>query len=270
MGRPEPHPHPPRGVGPATSRACRSAAPACWSATAACARRSAVIVRPADGVRHLITQPDHAALAGRIMEHWASLATAERRDADPARHRATTTTAGASPTRRRPSTPPTGADPRLRRRPGRGASKRSGRGPGRPGRRAVGRGAGRPPRRRRSTTASAATPAWDAFFAGDGPRRATRLLAADRRRDGGAGPRLRLRAARRSGVAGVLQRLDATRRCSGRGRSGCSTRGTCSSSPTRSCYDVPFEVEARVLPRAPFASDEALQAAWRAAPIVDA
>jgi len=38
-----------------------------------------VIVRPADGVQHLITQPDHAALAGRIMEHWASLATAERR-----------------------------------------------------------------------------------------------------------------------------------------------------------------------------------------------
>jgi hypothetical protein len=39
-----------------------------------------VIIRPADGVRHLITQPDHAALAGRIMEHWVSLAAAERRD----------------------------------------------------------------------------------------------------------------------------------------------------------------------------------------------
>lgn len=38
-----------------------------------------MILRPADGVQHLITQPDHAALAGRIMEHWASLATAERR-----------------------------------------------------------------------------------------------------------------------------------------------------------------------------------------------
>jgi hypothetical protein len=40
-----------------------------------------VIIRPADGVRHLITQPAHAALAGRIMEHWVSLAAAERRDA---------------------------------------------------------------------------------------------------------------------------------------------------------------------------------------------
>jgi hypothetical protein len=40
-----------------------------------------VIIRPADGVRHLITQPDHAALAGRIMEHWVSLGAAERRDA---------------------------------------------------------------------------------------------------------------------------------------------------------------------------------------------
>jgi hypothetical protein len=40
-----------------------------------------VIIRPADGVRHLITQPDHAALAGRIMEHWASLGAAERREA---------------------------------------------------------------------------------------------------------------------------------------------------------------------------------------------
>lgn len=39
-----------------------------------------MIIRPADGVRHLITQPEHAALAGRIMEHWASLGVAERRD----------------------------------------------------------------------------------------------------------------------------------------------------------------------------------------------
>jgi hypothetical protein len=39
-----------------------------------------VIVRPADGVLHLITQPDHAGLAGRIMGHWTSLATAERRE----------------------------------------------------------------------------------------------------------------------------------------------------------------------------------------------
>jgi hypothetical protein len=39
-----------------------------------------VIVRSADGARLLITQPDHAALAGRIMAHWPSLATAERRD----------------------------------------------------------------------------------------------------------------------------------------------------------------------------------------------
>lgn len=39
-----------------------------------------MIVRPADGVRHLITQPDHAALAGRIMGHWASLGVAGRRD----------------------------------------------------------------------------------------------------------------------------------------------------------------------------------------------
>jgi hypothetical protein len=39
-----------------------------------------VIIRPAGDVRHLITQPDHAALAGRIMEHWASLGVAARRD----------------------------------------------------------------------------------------------------------------------------------------------------------------------------------------------
>jgi hypothetical protein len=39
-----------------------------------------VIVRPADGVQHLITQPDHAALAGRIMAQWVSLGVAERRD----------------------------------------------------------------------------------------------------------------------------------------------------------------------------------------------
>jgi Protein of unknown function (DUF3891) len=38
-----------------------------------------MIVRPGAGVLHLITQPDHAALARRIMEHWSSLAVAERR-----------------------------------------------------------------------------------------------------------------------------------------------------------------------------------------------
>lgn len=38
-----------------------------------------MIVRPGDGVLHLVTQPDHAALARRIMEHWSSLAKAERR-----------------------------------------------------------------------------------------------------------------------------------------------------------------------------------------------
>lgn len=38
-----------------------------------------MIVRPANGVLHLITQPDHAALAGRIMEHWPALQQAERR-----------------------------------------------------------------------------------------------------------------------------------------------------------------------------------------------
>ena len=39
----------------------------------------AMIVRPGDGVLHLITQPDHAALARRLMELWPSLAKAERR-----------------------------------------------------------------------------------------------------------------------------------------------------------------------------------------------
>lgn len=39
-----------------------------------------MIVRPGASVLHLITQPDHAALARRIMEHWTSLAQAERRD----------------------------------------------------------------------------------------------------------------------------------------------------------------------------------------------
>jgi len=39
-----------------------------------------MILRPATGTQHLITQPDHAALAGRIMAQWSSLATAERRD----------------------------------------------------------------------------------------------------------------------------------------------------------------------------------------------
>ncbi len=38
-----------------------------------------MIVRPGAGVLHLITQPNHAALARRLMEHWASLASAERR-----------------------------------------------------------------------------------------------------------------------------------------------------------------------------------------------
>lgn len=39
-----------------------------------------MIVRPGAGVLHLISQPDHAALARRIMEHWRSLAASERRD----------------------------------------------------------------------------------------------------------------------------------------------------------------------------------------------
>ena len=38
-----------------------------------------MIVRPGDGVLHLITQPDHAALARRIMSLWPSLQKAERR-----------------------------------------------------------------------------------------------------------------------------------------------------------------------------------------------
>ncbi len=39
-----------------------------------------MIVRSANGGVHLITQPDHAALAGRIMEHWRPLASGPRRD----------------------------------------------------------------------------------------------------------------------------------------------------------------------------------------------
>jgi hypothetical protein len=38
-----------------------------------------MIVRPADGVLQAITQPDHAALAGRIMSHWTALADHPRR-----------------------------------------------------------------------------------------------------------------------------------------------------------------------------------------------
>lgn len=38
-----------------------------------------MIVRPGDGVLHLITQPDHAALARRLMTLWPSLQKAERR-----------------------------------------------------------------------------------------------------------------------------------------------------------------------------------------------
>lgn len=38
-----------------------------------------MIVRPGDGVLHLIAQADHAALARRIMEHWASLHKSVRR-----------------------------------------------------------------------------------------------------------------------------------------------------------------------------------------------
>lgn len=38
-----------------------------------------MIVRPGDGVLHLITQPDHAALARRLMELWPSLGKVERR-----------------------------------------------------------------------------------------------------------------------------------------------------------------------------------------------
>lgn len=38
-----------------------------------------MIVRRGDGVLHLITQPDHAALARRLMAFWPSLSTSERR-----------------------------------------------------------------------------------------------------------------------------------------------------------------------------------------------
>ena len=38
-----------------------------------------MIVRPATRALHLITQPDHAALAAGIMEHWVPLQDAERR-----------------------------------------------------------------------------------------------------------------------------------------------------------------------------------------------
>lgn len=38
-----------------------------------------MIVRPGDGVLHLVTQPDHAALARRLMAFWPSLQAAERR-----------------------------------------------------------------------------------------------------------------------------------------------------------------------------------------------
>jgi hypothetical protein len=40
-----------------------------------------MFVRPGPGTLHLITQPDHAALARRLMEHWEPLRSAERRDA---------------------------------------------------------------------------------------------------------------------------------------------------------------------------------------------
>ncbi len=40
-----------------------------------------MIVRPSTGAVHLITQPDHAALARRIMEHWRPLGDEPRRDA---------------------------------------------------------------------------------------------------------------------------------------------------------------------------------------------
>lgn len=39
-----------------------------------------MIVRHGNGTVQLITQPDHAALARRIMEHWTALGEAERRD----------------------------------------------------------------------------------------------------------------------------------------------------------------------------------------------
>jgi hypothetical protein len=38
-----------------------------------------MIVRPGDGVLHLVTQPDHAALAARLMAEWPPLAGASRR-----------------------------------------------------------------------------------------------------------------------------------------------------------------------------------------------
>ena len=38
--------------------------------------------------------------------------------------------------------------------------------------------------------------------------------------------------------------------------------------PNPFVYDVPIEVDARALPPGPFAGDDALQAAWRAAPVV--
>ena len=39
-----------------------------------------MIVRPADGVLHLISQPDHAALARRVMERWQPLEGEARRE----------------------------------------------------------------------------------------------------------------------------------------------------------------------------------------------
>lgn len=39
-----------------------------------------MIVRPGDTVLHLITQPDHAALAGRVMDHCVPLRSRPRRD----------------------------------------------------------------------------------------------------------------------------------------------------------------------------------------------
>jgi hypothetical protein len=42
---------------------------------------NAMIVRRASGVLHLITQPNHAALAGRIMRRWRPLQSADRRAA---------------------------------------------------------------------------------------------------------------------------------------------------------------------------------------------
>jgi hypothetical protein len=223
-----------------------------------------VIVRPADGVRHLITQPDHAALAGRIMAHWVSLGVAERRDQilrAVRDHDNGWREPDAAPT----VDPQTGAVLDF---VGVAAAVKQG-----VWRRCLA-GLTDAPWAAALVAHHAISvydrfrsdPAWDAFFADMESARAGHLAAA-----GGA-----MDALVRDYVYVRLGDLASLAFCNAWSDPQVLGPWTVQLRDTRQLvvepnpfvHDVPIAVEARVLPLTPFADDAALAAAWRAAPVV--